>query len=398
MNGWNKLLENIKNILKKANINNEYEIEYLTTYECEKKMVKNSLVYFHGHIYKVVEVGYVVNNSTQLEPLDDFNYINGAKLVDILNPKNKGIRTFQYLSSGTVYLIKFKQDNDLENINESIKNNQNNKPYKFIAYHGSVEDNLKLDKNRAFYLTEDYKLAKDFAYREVYNDGLYEGEIPIVYKFKGEFKNPYYLTENEYDDEGQDSNINYKKWVDMGVDGIVFASKGYSTYYIVIDPSTIKLIGKKYLPYDKKSLYRTDTNEDDSFDYKLNESVHFNDLAYNSAFEKFEELTVLKNPSVEWIKNELTKVDLRFIYNPYKNILYVWNGSKWMHGDVMEVVDMNLAKENNIIGVLSPSLVEVWSEISPNDDEEEAMMLSKKYAGKLFKSIYPFGYQIRVYS
>lgn len=144
----------------------------------------------------------------------------------------------------------------------------------FIAYHGSVEDNLKLIKNKAFYLTDDYLLAKDFAYREIYDDGLYDGEIPIVYAFKGEFKNPYYLTEEEYDDEGQDSNIDYKKWVDMGVDGIIFKNKGYATYYIVINPSTIKLIGKKYLPYDKNGLYRTDTEEDNSYDYQYSNNEY----------------------------------------------------------------------------------------------------------------------------
>lgn len=241
MNGWNKLLENIKNILKKANINNEYEIEYLTTYECEKKLVKNSLVYFHGHIYKVTKIGYIENN--KLEPLDEFNFVNGAELVDILNPNNKGIRTFKYLSNGTVYLIKF--NNKLKNITESI---------------------------------------------------------------------------------------------------------------------------------------------------------YYKDLAFNNAFNKFEELIVLKNPSVEWIKNELTKNDLRFIYNPDINTLYIWNGSKWMHSEVMDNVDLKLSSNINIIGVFSPNLIEVWSEISPNDDKDEAIMLSKKYAGKLFKSIYPFGYQIIAYS
>lgn len=154
----------------------------------------------------------------------------------------------------------------------------------------------------------------------------------------------------------------------------------------------------KYIERTLKSLTLTESKKYIDFEYKLNESVYFNDLAYNSAFEKFEELTVIKNPSIDWIKNELTKIDLRFIYNPFKNILYVWNGSKWMHSEVMDNVDMNLAEEYNIIGVFSPGLVEVWSEISPNDDEEEAVMLSRKYAGKLFKSIYPSGYKIVAYS
>ena len=68
-----------------------------------------------------------------------------------------------------------------------------------------------------------------------------------------------------------------------------------------------------------------------------------------------------------------------------------------MHSEVIDAVDMNLSSPY-IIGVFSPVLIEVWTEISPNDDEDEAIMISKKYAGKLFKSIYPSGYQIIAYS
>lgn len=514
MSAWDNLLKNIKNILNKVNINGLLDIESLTTYDCEKKLVKNSLVYFHGHVYKVINVGYVEKN--KLEPLDRFNFLNGAELVDILNPNNRGIRKFEYLSKGGIYLIK------VNTLNES-KIIQHNKPVSFIAYHGSVEDNLELAPNKAFYLCANYKLAKEFAYREVYGDGLYEGDVPMIYKFKGTFKNPYYLTEEEYDSEGQDSNIDFQKWVDMGVDGIVF--QNIQTYYIVIDPSTIRLIGKKYLPFDEEYLERTDDQNNDkddiigenveyhkdievlinptfnefkhfmkpkgwyrmcltndtaivwdantsilhqdidkeynlknsehifihkgkpylqdydldeySFDNKeafLNvtksidsnalykkyfpnhsmvndlkkafknngkyivESICFNDMAYNEAFNKFEDLTVWKNPSIDWIKNQLKNIDLRFIYNPDADILYVWDGGKWMHSEVMDTVDMKMSANVNIIGVFSPGAVEIWAEISPADDADEAKMLTRKYAGKLLKQIYPYGYQLIAYT
>lgn len=657
MSAWDNLLENIKNILNKVNINGLLDIESLTTYDCEKKLVKNSLVYFHGHVYKVINVGYVEKN--KLEPLDRFNFLNGAELVDILNPNNRGIRKFEYLSKGGIYLIK------VNTLNES-KIIQHNKPVSFIAYHGSVEDNLELAPNKAFYLCANYKLAKEFAYREVYGDGLYEGDVPMIYKFKGTFKNPYYLTEEEYDNEGQDSNIDFQKWVDMGVDGIVFQNR--QTYYIVIDPSTIRLIGKKYLPFDEEILKRTDDQNNDKddiigenveyhkdievlinptynefkhfmkpkgwyrmcltndtaivwdantsilhqdidkeynlknsehifihkgkpylqdydldeynfenkeafldvaksidnnpifkryfpnhsmendihkaidnngkyisesvFDYgipmifpdptysefhkimrdnttygklsaiidrghiycwdsgmahhhqmikhienqlgerlsdnamwvrfkepnlawvsaeyfndydddelenletqdfekelennsiikkyfpqgiklvrfdriaesremdkeMINESICFNDMAYNEAFNKFEDLTVWKNPSIDWIKNQLENIDLRFIYNPDADILYVWDGGKWMHSEVMDTVDMKMSSNVNIIGVFSPGVVEIWAEISPADDADEAKMLTRKYAGKLLKQIYPYGYQLIAYT
>ena len=164
-----------------------------------------------------------------------------------------------------------------------------NKPVSFIAYHGSVEDNLELEPNKAFYLCASYKLAKEFAYREVYRDGLYEGDVPMIYKFKGTFKNPYYMTEEEYDEEGQDSNIDFQKWVDMGVDGIVIPNR--QTYYVVIDPSTIRLIGKKYLPFDEESLERTDDRINDKDDI-IGENVEYKD-----------EVEVLINPTYNEFKH-----------------------------------------------------------------------------------------------
>ena len=164
-----------------------------------------------------------------------------------------------------------------------------NKPVSFIAYHGSVEDDLELEPNKAFYLCASYKLAKEFAYREVYRDGLYEGDVPMIYKFKGTFKNPYYMTEEEYDEEGQDSNIDFQKWVDMGVDGIVIPNR--QTYYVVIDPSTIRLIGKKYLPFDEESLERTDDRINDKDDI-IGENVEYKD-----------EVEILLNPSTNEFKH-----------------------------------------------------------------------------------------------
>lgn len=117
----------------------------------------------------------------------------------------------------------------------------------FVAYHGSHEPNMKPMKGRALFLTDSFELAEQFAKGEIYGDGLYDGETATVFTFKGHFNNPYYMTHEEYDEEGQDSNIDYKKWVKMGVDGIVLLPEDEweTTYYIVIDLSTIKLTDKK---------------------------------------------------------------------------------------------------------------------------------------------------------
>ena len=107
----------------------------------------------------------------------------------------------------------------------------------FTAYHGGVEPDMTPQSDKALYLTDSFELAHKFARREIWNDGLYEGEIPTVFTFKGHFNNPYYMTLDEYNDEGQDSNIDIQKWLDKGIDGIIIPpnEEGSTTYYIVID-------------------------------------------------------------------------------------------------------------------------------------------------------------------
>lgn len=156
--------------------------------------------------------------------------------------------------------------NNREDAMESLCEGLANKPVSFTAYHGGVEPDMTPDEGRAFYLTDDYDLAHLFARREVYDDGLYVGEIPTVFTFKGTFNNPYYLTDDEYDSEGQDSNIDYEKWVEMGVDGLVYEGQGGSTYYIVIDLSTIKLV-------DKKVYWEEEIKDDDDIEESVNNSM-----------------------------------------------------------------------------------------------------------------------------
>lgn len=173
--------------------------------------------------------------------------------------------------------------NNREDAMKSICEGLANKPVSFTAYHGGVEPDMTPDEGRAFYLTDDYDLAHLFARREVYNDGLYEGEIPTIFTYKGTFNNPYFLTDDEYDSEGQDSNIDYEKWVEMGVDGLVYEGQGGSTYYIVIDLSTIKLVNKEVFEdeaiLDEQAVYagsgvQYDTPSLDAFGSNTGDAVH----------------------------------------------------------------------------------------------------------------------------
>lgn len=159
-----------------------------------------------------------------------------------------------------VPLLKDKEWIDLsknKQLNESADNGID-----FVAYHGSHDSNMIPDKDRALYLTDNFKLAEQFAKGEVYGDGLYDGEVATVFTFKGHFNNPYYMTLEEYNDEGQDDELDYQKWIEKGIDGIVLLPdvESSSTYYIAIDLSTIKLIDKKVFTdeYPEELIERED--------------------------------------------------------------------------------------------------------------------------------------------
>ena len=68
----------------------------------------------------------------------------------------------------------------------------------FIAYHGSQTSKLKMYENSALYFTTNYNQAKSYAKRE-WDEGLIEGQIPVVYKAKLNIENPYKI--KDYDDD-----------------------------------------------------------------------------------------------------------------------------------------------------------------------------------------------------
>ena len=325
---------------------------------------------------------------------------NDYKVVVKSRPASKYI---DYINKQTYGSVHDMSDETMDRMTSNFQ--QDDKPVSFVAYHGGVEPEMTPRKGKAFYMCSSYKLAKEFAKREVYDDGLYdEDEIPTVFKFEGTFNHPYYMTEDEYDSGGQDSNIEYQWFVDNGYDGIVYENEGSDTYYIAIDLSTIKCIGKKSFevnwfldePHDFGRGYEViDDGEDDV----LTESIAFNDLAYNDWSENYEQLTVILNPSVEWLRNRLNSDDcygFRFLHNTEKNKLYVWDcNQSWMHQQVFDIVDMDWGKPNtNVIGIFEPDGVAVWEELAEDGEAKSSIALAKKLDSKLFNELYPNGYYV----
>lgn len=323
---------------------------------------------------------------------------NGYKIVVKSRPTNKYI---DYLDNETHESIHNMSDEKMEDMKNRFQ--QNDEPVSFIGYHGGINPNMTPYEDKPFYMCSTYKLAKAFAKREVYDDGLYdEDEIPTIFKFKGTFKHPYYMTEDEYDAGGQDSNIVPEWFIDNGYDGIIMEADGRDTYYIAIDLSTIKCIGKKSLkvnwdfdaPHKFGHPYEI---EDDGEDDVLIESVIFDDLAYNGW--NYEQLTVILNPSIEWLRNQLNSDKcwgFRFLHNTEKNKLYVWDCRQpWMHQQVFDIVDMDWGKSGtNVIGIFEPNSVAVWEELADDGEAESSIALAKKLDEKFFKELYPNGYQI----
>lgn len=318
---------------------------------------------------------------------------NGYKIVVKSRPINKYI---DYLDNKTHESIHNMSDEKMEDMKNRFQHND--EPVSFIGYHGGVEPNMTPQEGRAFYMCSTYKLAKAFAKREVYEDGLYdEDEIPTIFKFEGTFKNPYYMTQDEYDSGGQDSNIEPEWFKDNGYDGIILETDGTDTYYIAIDLSTIKCVGKKSL---KVRWFTDDEQQNFGRSYEiLDESVYFDDLAYNDYLDKYEQLTVILNPSIDWLRNKLNDPDcygFRFLHNTLKNKLYIWScETSWMHGQVFDMVDMDWAQDGyNVVGILEPDGVAVWEELSPDGEADSSIALAKKLDGKFFKELYPNGYYV----
>lgn len=131
----------------------------------------------------------------------------------------------------------------------------------------------------------------------------------------------------------------------------------------------------------------------------LNESIYFNDEVYNDWNDSYEQLTVILNPSIEWLRNQLNKPHcwgFRFLHNTEDNLLYVWDcHQSFMHQQVFDIINPKWGKPGtNVIGIFEPEGVRIWEEMADDGEAESSIALAKKLDGKLFKELYPDGYKI----
>lgn len=359
------------------------------------------------HLFALNGNLFFVDYDMQPEEIEDFYFEDAEKLDNLpivkeyfphsqmkkaLEMMKKGISVFNTPSKWYSWL------------NESVEE-------KIIAYHGSQHKKFNFRDDKVLYLTTNKNKAISYAKRE-WDEGLIEGEVPVVYTFEVSVKNPYEChTENEFQSEFCDVNMNEEggkeDLIEKGYDSIK-----YQDLIGVFSSSQFKLIDTEVLPPSLDYYYPKDTKygDEDINDYyydeeemkeskQLTESILYDDLAYNDWNEKYEQLTVIANPSIDWLRNQLNRDDcygFRFLHNTERNKLYVWDCKQpWMHQQVFDMVDMDWGKPGtNVIGIFEPEGVAVWEELAEDGEASSSIKLAKKLDGEFFKQLYPDGYQI----
>ena len=119
------------------------------------------------------------------------------------------------------------------------------------AYHGSQDDNLQLMPYQ-IYLTNDIRIARQFAGGYAFGMRLYEYERPTVYTIEAVLEKPFVIkTIQEYEAMMDISNIDFMKkdLTKNGYDGMVFSCDDGLTYYVALDAK------KQCRIIDREELY-----------------------------------------------------------------------------------------------------------------------------------------------
>lgn len=148
---------------------------------------------------------------------------------------------------------------------------------KIIAYHGSQHKNFNYDSEKALYFTTDKKQAESYAKRE-WDEGLIEGEIPVVFTFELNIQNPLELNDSDHFFDFCDSNMNewYKQELqEQGYDSVIFVDKNGTKLIAVFNENQFKLLDKEVLPKSHEYYYPRedgiDPNDIDDYYYDGNE-------------------------------------------------------------------------------------------------------------------------------
>ena len=138
---------------------------------------------------------------------------------------------------------------------------------KFIAYHGSQTSKLKMYENSALYFTTNYNQAKSYAKRE-WDEGLIEGQIPVVYKAELNIENPYKIKDYDefmmdFTDTGMYEYFR-EELIEKGYDSAIYDDKKHKSQLIVIFyPSQYKILEMEKLPPSLEYYYNGELEDDE---------------------------------------------------------------------------------------------------------------------------------------
>lgn len=268
-------------------------------------------------------------------------------------------------------------------------------------------------EQKGIWMTEDYDFAK------VYADYFKNGAIAEVeLDDNANIANEYDCISVFEDDENWQDAVDYicdlgadidmdnqicDKLANSGYDGVMFDDSGRDCFYIFNRKiiKGYKII--KTLKNDREDAMESTINNilKNAGVKPLNEAIFFNDEVYNDWNDQYEQLKVLLNPSIDWLRNELNKPHcwgFRFLHNTEDNLLYVWDcHQSFMHQQVFDIINPKWGKSGtNVIGIFEPEGVSVWEEMADDGVASHSIKLAKKLDGKLFKELYPDGYYMGI--
>lgn len=103
-----------------------------------------------------------------------------------------------------------------------------------------------------------------------------------------------------------------------------------------------------------------------------------------------ESFSKIKNPSNELIETYLKYTSLKFAFNPMNNDFIICKDTDYP-------IALTESKDNYIIGILSPNMIEVSSKISENNDIKESREIVESLLGNRLKKIFKNHYEIIIY-
>lgn len=378
--------EKIKPHLLKKHLPTDFEVfRFVSGFDLEKRIKEFEYLYYQGHIYKIIETGKLSNGDSAI------------KVIDVNNPSNKSIRTLKYFTKGMTYFLKFN-----EQINES---SSSKKIYIIRGIPGSGKTTLAKTLSPIVIEADDYMM----------NNGKYEYSKDKVIMAHNKCRrqverhlrngDPIIAVANTFIKREQ-----YKPYIELakkyGYSPILKTCNGNYENVHEVPQETVEKMKQKFeeckIIKPTAKLYESEINEILSLaGINVNESVFWRgpkigevDIRYynkDEPYEKEDEMIVWKNPSPEWLKNQLFNgKDFRFCYNTGNDTLYCWYGDMGFHMDTMDTT----GADGDIIGTLWVNPTDKMGSLTlwEGGDLDETAKFAAIHMKKYFDVIFPNGY------